>query len=214
MKIKLNTNFEPYFIPVDLNRRMQYKGRDYTARQLRAFVERNAPQQQERSKFIRGINYDGMDPHDPRDLHFSSDSQDGSQRYQLKLRFFDFANLVPRTKKEVINLLNETDVGIYCTCPSFLYWGAAYKADQMGYGIVSEPRAPREPNKAKKDAFYACKHAQAVLRAMPFWWPKVMRDYINYYREQSEKLMKQELSATTDTLEREEIIKENKEGWK
>lgn len=172
--------------------RGRLKASDYTAAELRKFVERNGKQQQERSKLIRGISYDGLDPQDPRDLLFTSNSQDGSQRYNLRLRFFDFANFAPRGRDEVINLLNRTDIGIHCDCPSFLYWGAAYKADQMGYGIVSERRAPKNPNKEKKDAFYACKHAQAVLRAMPFWWPKIRKDYLAHYDKQIKDLMEEQ----------------------
>lgn len=191
----------------------ELKGLDYTAKELRSFVEVNGKQQQERSKLIKGIKYEGMDSNDPRDLLFSSNSQDGESRYKLKLRFFDFRNLHPKSRDDIIKLLNTTDVGIYCNCPSFLYWGAAYKADQMGYGIVSESRSPKDPNKAKKDKFYACKHAQAVLRAMPFWWPAVRKDYIKYYEEQAAREAERKIAAAKTAEEKEKIKQDNEESW-
>lgn len=215
IKIKFNRSKNEDFQRVGTLARFNrdLKANDYTARQLRAFVEANGKQQQERSKLISGIKYEGMDRTDPRDLLFSSNSQDGTQRYQLKLRFFDFRNLKPASRDDVIKLLNETDVGIYCSCPSFLYWGAAYKADQLGYGVVSESRAPKEPNKQKKDKFYACKHCQAVLRAMPFWWPKVRKDYIDHYAKLAEYAAAREIAAAQTEEEKTEIKKEKEESW-
>lgn len=215
IKIKFVYMPDDAFWPVGLASQFNQnlKANDYTARELRSFVEANGQQQQERSKKIGGIKYEGMDRADPRDLLFTANSQDKSQRYKLKLRFFDFRNIHPRSRDEVTMLLNNTDVGIYCSCPSFLYWGAAYKADQMGYGIVSESRAPKEPNKAKKDRFYACKHAQAVLRAMPFWWPQVRKDYVAYYEAQAAREAKQKEAAAKTPEEKSKIKKENEENW-
>lgn len=173
------------------------KANDYTARELRAFVEKNGPQQQERSKFIDGIHFIEHDKTDPRDLYFSTNSQDKTKTYHQVLRFYDFKNFAPKSKKEVINLLNNTDIGIWCECPSFLYWGAQYKAHRLGYGLVPESRAPKEPNKEKKDKFYVCKHGQALLRHMPFWWPQIRKAFLEYYKDEIEKAEQEQVKQET-----------------
>lgn len=187
IKLTLTTLPNGVFNKINIPKFPLKKMNDYNARQLRGFVERNGIQQQTRSKLIRNIKFEMMSANDPRDMMFTTDSQDGKREYYQILRFFDAKVKKPTNKKEIIDLLNESDIGIYCSCPSFLYWGAAYKANRMGYGIVQENRAPKEPHKEKKDNFYLCKHGQALLRAMPFWWPKIMKEYVEYFKKETEK---------------------------
>lgn len=164
-----------------------------------------------------GIRYEGINKYG--DLVFSTNSQSSAGRYTQHIRFYDFKNRKPRSMKEILDMLRESDVGVSCNDPSFLYWGGAHNATKHGYNIFVETRAPKEPHKHTKDNFVICKHLIAVLHAVPFWWANIMGDYKKYFnileeenkakeKEVEEAKVKEEEAKEVKVEETEEEVEE------
>lgn len=153
-----------------------------------------------------GIRYEGLNKYG--DLVFSTNSQSSAGRYKQHIRFYDLQDRKPKTMKEILDMLKNSEVGVSCSDPSFLYWGGAYNATQKGYNIFVETRAPQEPHKHTKDNFVVCKHLIAVLHAVPFWWGTIINDYKKYFKiveeqAQQEQIKKEE--PKEDTFTKEEV---------
>lgn len=141
-----------------------------------------------------GIRYEGVNKYG--DLVFSTNSQSSSGRYTQHIRFYDLKNKKPKTMNEVLDMLRNSDVGVSCNDPSFLYWGGAYNATKNGYNIFVESRGLNDPHKETKQNFVVCKHLIAVLHAVPFWWTNIISDYKKYFNlleeEQKAKQVEEE----------------------
>jgi hypothetical protein len=161
------------------NRFKLKRANDITMKYLRDRAVSQQDKQALKSKRIQGIAYLGINQLG--DLRFATKSEDGKETYIQSLRFYDLQKRKPRTKEEVLNAMNNSDIGVYCNDPSFLYWGAAYNATKYGYNIVIENRVPTKHVELKKK-FVLCKHLIALLRAAPFWWAQILKDYQEYFR--------------------------------
>ena len=126
-----------------------------------------------------GVSYKGVNKYG--DLVFETNSQSKTGRYTQHIRFYDFMERKPKSREEILSMMRESDVGVSCNDPSFLYWGAAYNATKNGYNIYVETRAPKDPNKQTKDNFVLCKHLIALLHSVPFWWNTIINDYKKYF---------------------------------
>lgn len=58
-------------------------------------------------------------------------------------------------------LVEQTDIKIFCDCYAFLYWAFKYAAYQRDYGLEPETRAPRVNNVRLKGAL--CKHLLSLV---------------------------------------------------
>jgi hypothetical protein len=161
------------------NRFKLKRANDITMKYLRDRAVSQQDKQALKSKRIQGIAYLGINQLG--DLRFATKSEDGKETYIQSLRFYDLQKRKPKTKEEVLNAMNNSDIGVYCNDPSFLYWGAAYNATKYGYNIVIENRVPTKHVELKKK-FVLCKHLIALLRAAPFWWAQILKDYQEYFR--------------------------------
>lgn len=121
----------------------------------------------ERAKGITGrfvgVNANG-------DLIFSMNSATTpGKNYDVIIRFKSVYNktvdakMINEPKVFLSLLLSDDDVLIYCSCPSWLYWGAQYNATIGEYGAERpEMRRPRVRPDIKLN-FVLCKHVQQVL---------------------------------------------------
>jgi hypothetical protein len=153
-----------------------------------------------------GVRYEGVNKYG--DLVFSTNSQSSAGRYTQHIRFYDFKEKKPKTRDEVLNMLRESEVGVSCNDPSFLYWGGAHNATKNGYNIFTENRAPQEPHKEIKDNFVVCKHLIAVLYAVPFYWNNIITDYKKYFKILEEQAPKEKVKEVKKE-EVKEIEEEN-----
>lgn len=197
------------------------KAEDSTIKQLRD--EAKNKQVLQRKKYKEGetmsggwgIIYKGVNKYG--DLVFESNSQSNAGRYTQHIRFYDFMERKPKSRDEILSMMRESDVGVSCNDPSFLYWGAAYNATKNGYNIYVETRAPKDPNKQTKDNFVLCKHLIAVLHSVPFWWNTIIKDYIKYFeivegkQELPETEEEKETPAVQTTAKPEEEVEEEQE---
>ena len=161
------------------NRFKLKRANDITMKYLRDKAVSQQDKQALKSKRIQGIAYLGINQLG--DLRFATKSEDGKETYIQSIRFYDLKKSKPRTKAELLQTMNNSDIGVYCNDPSFLYWGAAYNATKYGYNIVIENRVPTKHLEIKKK-FVLCKHLIALLRAAPFWWSQILKDYQEYFR--------------------------------
>lgn len=161
------------------NRFKMAKAHDATMKFLRDKAVSQQDKQALRSKRIAGIAYLGLNALG--DLRFACRSEDGKESYIQSIRFYDFHKRKPRTRDDILNMMRESDVGVYCNDPSFLYWGAAYNATKGGYNIVVENRPPTRHVEIKQK-FVLCKHLIAILRAVPFYWNNMVKDFAQFFK--------------------------------
>lgn len=189
------------------------KALDATMKFLRDKAVSQQDVQRVRSKNISGIAYLGLNKMG--DVRFTSKSEDGKGMYLQSIRFFDLNERKPRTRDEILDMMRNSDIGVFCNDPSFLYWGAAYNATVGKYNIVIETRPPkgmryRSPRILElQKNFVLCKHLIAVLRALPFYWNNMVKDFAEFFKvdhEEREKVREQNPVGKVDKtlLEKEE----------
>ena len=167
------------------------KALDATMKFLRDKAVAQQDLQRVRSKNIAGIAYLGLNKMG--DVRFTSKSEDGSSMYLQSIRFYDLVKRKPRTRDEILDMMRNSDNGVFCNAPSFLYWGAAYNATVGKYNIVIENRPPKGMRNQSarvlelQKKFVLCKHLIAVLRALPFYWNNMVKDFAEFFKADFEE---------------------------
>ena len=156
------------------------KAQDDTIKELRDEAKSKQSLQGKKYRNITGINYVGINKYG--DLVFECNSELGNGKYTQNLRFYDLHKIKPTKRDAVLDMMRNSDVGVSCNDPSFLYWGGAYNATKNGYNIFTETRPTKDPHKHTKQNFVLCKHLIAVLHAVPFWWNTIIGDYKEYFK--------------------------------
>jgi len=177
------------------------KAQDDTIKELRENAKSKQVLQGKKYKNIDRIRYMGINKYG--DLVFECNSESKSGKYTQNIRFYDLKERKPTSRDEVLDMLRNSDVGVSCNDPSFLYWGGARNATKNGYGIFTENREVSDPHKHTKQNFVLCKHLIAVLHAVPFYWNTMIGDFKEYFSildEQNEEL---ENEAANDFTEEE-----------
>jgi len=174
------------------------KAHDATMKFLRDKAVSQQDKQALRSKRIQGIAYLGLNQLG--DLRFACKSEDGTETYLQSIRFYDFYKRKPKTRDDILNMMRESDVGVYCNDPSFLYWGAAYNATKGGYNIVVENRPPTK-HLELKNKFVLCKHMIAVLRAVPFYWNNMVKDFMEHFKINEQRELAEEKKVVETKVE-------------
>jgi hypothetical protein len=184
------------------NRFKLKRANDIAMKYLRDKAVSQQDKQALKSKRIQGIAYLGINQLG--DLRFATKSEDGKETYIQSIRFYDLQKRKPKTKNELLAAMNNSDIGVYCNDPSFLYWGAAYNATKYGYNIVVENRVPTKHVELKKK-FVLCKHLIALLRAAPFWWAQILKDYQEYFRIKEDDQSTKPTTSTAQTNKNEKL---------
>jgi hypothetical protein len=90
--------------------------------------------------------------------------------WMTSVRFDEWENEVKdleQTAPEAARLLFwGANIRVYCTCPSFSYWGHQYVMTQMDASIIPENRFPHIRNPYLKGGL--CKHLARSLKVLPF----------------------------------------------
>jgi hypothetical protein len=99
---------------------------------------------------------------------------------------------------------NNTKVRVWCTCPAWQYWGAAFNSTNEKYNLEKkEDRAPdiRDPNRTYK----VCKHVLAVYRNINRQtFPRLIDRFIEGYQKVQMEKMKERLWQDQKRKRREE----------
>lgn len=178
----------------------EHKAHDATIKELRDTAKNQQVLQGRKYKKIDGIQYLGINNYG--DLVFECNSEDKKGKYKQNIRFYDLKKRRPKTRDEVLDMMRNSDVGVSCNDPSFLYWGGAYNATRYGYNIYSENRGLNEPHRATKEKFVICKHLIAVLHAVPFYWNNIVTDYKKFFEIVDGQ---EEVDAANEDFTKEEI---------
>jgi hypothetical protein len=116
--------------------------------------------------------------------------------------------------KQHVNLLKlakevmfDTDIQLYCSCPAFKYWGADYILSLNKYDAKLGDPETRAPNKRNPKQYGSmCKHLQNVMNVLP-WYNTNMATWLRdehtpYIRqlEDSLKQVQQGVSKAADQL--------------
>ena len=75
--------------------------------------------------------------------------------------------LSQKTFKNIEDLIKNSGLKLYCSCPAWLYWGFKFVGWRKGYGLEREYRVPRVRNPHQVSS--VCKHMYLVLQLYPFW---------------------------------------------
>jgi hypothetical protein len=109
---------------------------------------------------------------------------EGTEPYKLKMSVPDYSAVsrLKGTIKEKLDLALQSDVKLYCSCPSFQYNGYKYMADALDYGVRKEERYPFVRNPQLQGT--VCKHLFQLMEEIDEFAP-VMEDAIRQERAQS-----------------------------
>jgi hypothetical protein len=199
----------------------QNKAFDATIKDLREKSKSQQLVQGRKWKNIDGIRYLGINTYG--DLVFECNSENKRGKYKQNIRFYDLKERKPKTREQVLDMMRDSDVGVSCNDPSFLYWGGAYNATKDKYNIFIETRSLNEPHRETKQKFILCKHLIAVLHAVPFYWNTIIADYKEYFdildkqneelnNEASEDFTPEDIEEATEVVEEEPIEEEEEEA--
>lgn len=112
-------------------------------------------------------------------------------------------------KKLAAELLNKCDIEISCNCPASLYFGMDYIQTQKGTKYGDRENRPPEIKNPRQYG-HSCKHAQAVLDALPFYsgtLSKHLNRFFNKNITRSEKetsKVKKEIKKGAEFLKKKE----------
>lgn len=159
------------------------KAKDFNLPELVDLSQHFDPLTNKRSKDVIGKGIRMLMLNKDLDLVFHVRSaQPGGPIYTQLVRFYDIYQKKIDLKKldspkDLGDALRKCEVGVWCSDPSFQYWGPANNATRSKYNITTETRLPQEPNKARKEEFVICKHLIAVLKYIEENWDHVIENY-------------------------------------
>ena len=159
------------------------KAKDFNLPELVDMSEHFDPLTNKRSKDVIGKGVRMLMLNKDLDLVFHVRSaQPGGPIYTQLVRFYDVYQKKINLKeldspKDLSDALRKCEVGVWCSDPSFQYWGPANNATRAKYNITTETRLPQEPNKSRKEEFVICKHLVAVLKYIEGNWDHVIENY-------------------------------------
>ena len=119
------------------------------------------------------------------DIIFKTESGTLKGKYYTQIiRFVDikrtikqFLSDVNYNSKNIVKLLYNGDIKIYCDDPSFKYY-FQYVAWKKGFGIKGERRKPKIRNPRYSGG--VCKHLYTVLVALPYYYKKIIKGLIKW----------------------------------
>lgn len=136
---------------------------EYTIKQLR---DKASERVKERAK-ERSVEFVGF--YDDRAEFLSKGGEDN---YAIIIKFLDFWKVlsdgrIKTARDKARELILNSDVEVYCSCPAYLYGGYQYYGTQKKYNLRDYPEH-RVPQPHKPDG-WICKHLVVALRALPFY---------------------------------------------
>ncbi len=164
---------EAYRPGLVVNLKDHHQLNEYTYRDLAQLIDGNFLSQKVRSDDLTRVEYDYIDTDGI--MHFlvpSSEHLSNGIKYQNLVQFMEwdqiaqdegFKDYVERSRI----LLWQGNIKLYCTCPSFLYWGYQWLLTVLDASIYPEQREPRVRNPTHRGI--VCKHMNRVLRVLPFY---------------------------------------------
>lgn len=107
-------------------------------------------------------------------MYFSVDSSQFAKNgitYIIRIKFIEWRKIGMRSDLNWIQkarlLLQQGNIKIDCTDPSFLYWGFQYMLTQINASIRRESRPPNIRNPRRRGI--VSKHPSKVLQVLPFY---------------------------------------------
>lgn len=177
--------------------------RELTYKQLKSEIDPRFLKARERIRELRkrGTRYAGLRGSSMIFRTFSSDYGKNGVIYEQEVKLFDLAEKLRQPDRllrdRVLDALVRGDVGLRCTCPSFVYWGFGYILHHRGAAApgrtlwpVSGPKAWPAPVKRRPRYYGAgsrrnrnwmlkgimCKHLGLIMEVLGFHWASVVRD--------------------------------------
>lgn len=98
---------------------------------------------------------------------------EGTNVYKLQMSIPDFSAIsrLKGTIREKLDIALESDVKLFCSCPSFQYNGYKYMADALDYGIRKEGRYPFVRNPQLQGT--VCKHLFQLMEEIDQYVPQM-----------------------------------------
>jgi len=161
-------HFHPY---AKVNMRQVAILNEATYKQLGQLIDGNFLKQKIRAAELKGVLVRGFKPENTLNFHVPSSESDKNRiNYTNSVLFDQWEEYGTDPNRNFIErarlLLQDGDVRLHCTCPSFLYWGYQYICTVLDAAIYPEDRHPRVRNPAERGI--VCKHLHNTLRVLPF----------------------------------------------
>jgi len=164
---------EAYRPGLVVNLRESHQLNEYTYKDIAQLIDGGFLSQKIRSDDLKRVEYDYID--NDGTIHFlvpSSEHQSNGIKYRNMVQFMEWdqigqdGELRDYTERARM-LLWQGSIKLYCTCPSFLYWGYQWLLTVLDASIYPEDREPRVRNPQHRGI--CCKHLNRVLRVLPFY---------------------------------------------
>lgn len=91
----------------------------------------------------------------------------------------------PLLGRSLEQVILESPIRCFCSCPAFLYWGFKYVYWRKGVGLYPEHRVPHVRNPKLKTG--GCKHLHAILSIWPILSKIIARRYKPIIAQQKRK---------------------------
>lgn len=117
------------------------------------------------------------------ELRFTVKSSTNVGVYSPVIRFDDWKTLVPTLPNNITSvnlLLQNSNIKVYCNCPSFKMHGYQYILTTVRSAISPEMRAPNKTNPQRRGI--VCKHLRKVIETLPQFNTIILKN-INLYKK-------------------------------
>lgn len=112
---------------------------------------------------------------------------EGNSAYGLKLRVDDYTKIsrLKGTVKEKLDIALDSNISLFCSCPSFRYNGYMYMADELSYGIKQQQLFPGIRNPELRGT--VCKHLYQLMETIEDFVPQMEREVEETARIEKER---------------------------
>jgi len=174
---KLVERFQPVLCgPANLSLMMNGIMTEATYKEIGSLIDFQFLQHKVRRDALEGVEFTEID--DTGTMHFkvkSSEFDKNGTRYDVLIKFLEWDEIGQDSGLSWLEkarlLLWAGNIQLYCSDPSFLYYGFQYLLSQINASLYPENRQPRIRNPQERGI--VSKHASKVLTVLPFYSGKI-----------------------------------------
>lgn len=159
---------DPWII-VDL--REYHRLIEATYKEIASLIDGNFLNQKVRADELTRVEYQGFQDDTLQFLVPSSKFDDNHIKYTVQVKFSEWDQVGQDTTLNFAEkarlLLWAGNIKLFCSCPSYLYYGYQQIQTQLDAAIYPEDRFPEIRNPTQRGA--CCKHQNRMLRVLPFY---------------------------------------------
>ncbi len=118
-------------------------------------------------------DYHDYEETEPGDYSLHANRSKTYTEEMVVLDFFDWLDTYPDkteiTRKDIKDILEVSDIKLYCSCPSFNYQGMAHRLTTFDAAIYPQVINDKIWGPRHNDDNFLCKHLQGTVNSYKFW---------------------------------------------